>query len=441
MLTHDVRFDRTPVRYTQRMDHISDDVSGTSPYRSAHDLPSFVEMRQQLKAFKTLTIFMMREKRSEIGELQTRMNQMADLVDAFYERLGSRHWVFNDWMNTKEIESMLNETSTPEDAEHRLIQLYRDDEASKWHLLRLRGVAGLRERHHLLVRAREDYDAGRFDSCTLLLISVMDGFVNDFEASKRKGLAARDADEMVAWDSVTGHHLGLTNALEPFLKTIKKRVDEEVFEVHRHGIVHGSVVNFDNVVVATKAWNLLFGVVDWSIATTKKAADEDKAPPPTLKETIAKVAEYGRKKKARDQFEPWAVSRESGTFETDEVGVQTKLFIEAWQKKQWGRLVPLMPPQLIAEKSSGEAAEYTKSWFDMHDVADVEIERIEYTQSGVAEARGKATIDNTTGGLRLRWVRYDDEGNLALNDERGSWHLAVVAPHTYLVDEDGERLK
>ena len=426
---------RTPVRYNRGMDECSNDLSGTAPYRSAHDLPSFVAMRQQLKAFQALTLFVMRAKRSEIAELETRMNEMADRVDAFYDRLGSRHWVFNDWMNVSAIDAILDETFTPEEAEHRLIELYRDAEATKWHLLRLRGVPGLRERHHLLARAREDYDAGRFDACTLLLISVMDGFVNDFEASERQGLAARDADEMVAWDSVTGHHLGLTNALKPFLKTIKKRIDEEVFEVHRHGIVHGSVVNFNNVIVATKAWNLLFAVVDWSIATTKKATEDAKPPPPTLRETFGRLAEHGRKKKARELFEPWTISRESEAFDNDEVVVQSKLFFEAWQKKQWGRLVPLMPPQLIGQKSTGQAAEYTKSWFDMHEGTDVVLERVEYTQSSVAEARGEATIDGTTGNLRLRWVRYNNEGNLALNDEAGSWHLAVVAPHTYLVDE------
>jgi hypothetical protein len=214
------------------MDDSSTDSSGDARYRSAHDLPSFVEMRQQLKAFRALTFFVMRGKRSEIAELEIRMNEMADRVDAFYDRLGSLHWVFNDWMSTTEIDAILDETSTPEEAEHRLIELYRDPEATKWHLLRLRGVSGLRERHHLLVRAREDYDAGRFDACTLLLISVMDGFVNDFEASKRHGLATRDADEMVAWDSVTGHHLGLTNALKPFLKPIKKRVLRHLLRVH-----------------------------------------------------------------------------------------------------------------------------------------------------------------------------------------------------------------
>ena len=203
------------------------------PYGSAHDLPSFVEMRQQLQIFKGLTLFVMRDKRAEVAELERQMDEMADRVDAFYARLGARRWTFNDWMSVEKVDAILDDTSTPEEAEARLIELYQDLEATKWHLLRLRNVDGLRERHHLLVRAREDYDAGRFDTCAMLLISVMDGFVNDFEANKRKGLAARDADEMVAWDSVTGHHMGLTNALKPFLKTIKKRIDEEVFELHR----------------------------------------------------------------------------------------------------------------------------------------------------------------------------------------------------------------
>jgi RIO-like serine/threonine protein kinase len=58
----------------------------------------------------------------------------------------------------------------------------------------------------------------------------------------------------------------------------KKRVDDEVFEVYRNGIVHGTVVNFNNVVVATKAWNMLFAVADWDSATTKAAAPAEPQP-------------------------------------------------------------------------------------------------------------------------------------------------------------------
>jgi ASC-1-like (ASCH) protein len=397
-------------------------------------------MQQQLRLFNGLTRFVMRNTRAEIIELERQMNEVADRVDAFYERLGSRHWTFNDWMSVTAIDAILNETSTPEEAEARLIKMYQDTNATKRDLLRLRTVDGLHERHHLLVRAREDYDAGRFDTCAMLLIVIMDGFVNDFQPDQRKGLAARDADEMVAWDSVTGHHLGLTNALKPFLKTIKKRVDDEVFEVHRHGIVHGSVTNFNNAVVATKAWNLLFAVVDWSIATTKKAKEDEKPPEPGWRETFSSVAEYSRKMKAQKQFVPSTVVGKQDEFEKDEVVAQTRLFIDAWQKQQWGGIVPLMPFLMISGKRPGEAAEYAKSWFDAHQIAAIEIDRVEYTQSSVAEIRGTATIDGISGKLRLRWVYHDAQGNSALNGEPGSWHLAIVAPHTYLVDDDGKRL-
>ena len=66
---------------------------------------------------------------------------------------------------------------------------------------------------------------------------------------------------------MVGHHLGLTHVMKVFGKTFKKRVDEEVFKVHRHSIVHGSVVKFDNIIVATKAWNMLFAIADWGAAT------------------------------------------------------------------------------------------------------------------------------------------------------------------------------
>lgn len=409
-------------------------------YGSAHDLPSFVEMRQQLKAFRAITI-VMRSKRVEVKDLEKQMNEIADRVDAFYELLGDRHWTFNDWMSAKTVDAILDSTSDPEEAERLLIEMYQDAEATKWHLLRLRNFDGLRERERLLVRAREDYDAGRFDACTLILISVMDGFINDFETGKRKGLAARDISEMVAWDSVTGHHMGLTNALKPFLKTIKRRIDDEVFDIHRHGVVHGSVVNYNNVVVATKAWNLLHATVDWSIATKKKVADDEKPPQPGWRETLGMVAEHGRKKKAREEFVPWTIQSSSADFGDNDVVQAAGQFIEAWQNGRWALVVPFMPHQLLGDKHPSDAIVYTKGWFERHTIEDIEIDRVEYTQSSVAEVRGTATIDGTTGLLLLRFVYYDDGGDLALNDDDGSWRLAIVAPHTYLVDEDGNRLK
>jgi hypothetical protein len=56
----------------------------------------------------------------------------------------------------------------------------------------------------------------------LTLLSVMDGFVNDVDHGERRGLHARDADEMGAWDSVVGHHMGLTHAHLSFTKPFRR---------------------------------------------------------------------------------------------------------------------------------------------------------------------------------------------------------------------------
>ena len=82
---------------------------------------------------------------------------------------------------------------------------------------------------------------------------------------------AREPDEMVAWDSLVGHHKGLLAVMPEFLRTFKKRRDDEVFELHRHGIVHGTITNYNNKVVATKAWNMLGAVADWAAAKEKEA--------------------------------------------------------------------------------------------------------------------------------------------------------------------------
>lgn len=67
------------------------------PYGSAHDLPSFVEMRQQLRLLKDVTRVVMRDKRAEIIRLERQMEEMADRVDAFYDRLGSRRVMPKRW--------------------------------------------------------------------------------------------------------------------------------------------------------------------------------------------------------------------------------------------------------------------------------------------------------------------------------------------------------
>ena len=194
-----------------------------APYGSARDLPSYQELARQIQGGKLLTLFIARNQRSRFLEIERQLDHLVAVVDRFYDRLGSRNWIFHELLPISNVETILDQTATSEEAEQRLIEIYRDEEKLGLWTRRLFSVEGLRERSHQIERALGHYFAGHFDSAAFHLIAVMDGFVNDFEPDRRHSLASREPDAMTAWDNVVGHHLGLTNAL----KSIRQDYQEE----------------------------------------------------------------------------------------------------------------------------------------------------------------------------------------------------------------------
>jgi hypothetical protein len=399
-------------------------------YGSARDLPTYRELSQQIQGGKLLTRFIARDQREKIIEIEAQVDRLARVVDDFYKRLGSRNWIFHDQLNVDEIERLLAETVDAESAEERLIELYRDKEATKWWTMRLRAQDGLRQRLHQIERARLHYDAGQFDSCVLQLIAVMDGFVNDFEPGVRKGLHCRVPDDMAAWDSVVGHHMALTHAVATFTKSIKKRVDDEVFDVYRHGIVHGMVVRFDNVVVATKAWNLLFSVADWATATRKAA--EPKAVPPSWRETWASLTRHAAYTRYRGEFVPSTIEPSDLGFASNEIVTLAAEFLEAWTHRRWAIVAKFMPPILRRSESDGQLARRAKETYERYDVKDWTITSMTYDQASTAKVSVQATVDGQAVEMRFRLIFCASDGNVAIPErDDGAWSLAVWAPHTY----------
>jgi hypothetical protein len=420
---------RTGVRYDRNVPAESTGPKKPTPYGSAKDLPSYQELSRLVQGGKLITLFVARDQRRKLLEVERELARLSKVVDDFYERLGPRNWIFHDQLNVDKIEALLAETTDADAAERRLIELYRDTETTQWSLMRLQGQDGLRERRHQIDRAREHYDADQFDSCVLHLIAVMDGFVNDFEPGVRKGLTSRDPDDMTAWDSVVGHHMGLTHAMGGFTRTIKKRVDHEVFEVYRHGIMHGSVVNFDNVVVASKAWNMLFAVADWAAATLKGA--EPLAPKPTWSDTMSTVKRQGTYRKYQKAFVTATVTPSDLGFESNEVVLRASEFLEAWQHQRWG-LVSAFTPPVLASESKGEAAQFSKDVFEQHSLTGWDIKFVTYDRPSTAEIVADATVNGKKGEIRFRVILYNVDGTIAMPNEAGAtWHLGVWAPHTF----------
>jgi hypothetical protein len=322
-----------------------------TPYASALDLPSVRDLLKQIEGMKALTLFIGRKHRAEVIRVEKDVRELAAQVDAFYALLGDRHWIFHERLNTNVVERLLKLDADA--AEAALIDHYCDEDALSFMLMQLKGLADMQPRMALVEHARDDYLEGRYYAVVLVLLAVMDGFVNDIDASQRRGLHARDPSEMAAWDSVVGHHLGLSHAHGVFTRSTFKTSEEPLFELQRNGIIHGTLVNYDNVIVATKAWNRLFAVADWARSLEKEKVEPE--PPPTWRGIFSQMAKNAEAQRALDEWRPFTLTADDPAFAENEVVQSARTYLEAWKAKNYGAMATLITPMLGAETPSKRA--------------------------------------------------------------------------------------
>ncbi len=399
------------------------------PYESAHDLPSFVEMQQQLNGFKLLRFVIPRDKRPDIKELERQLKYLGDTVDRFYDVLGSRNWIFHDSLSVDRIATILDGYSTPEDAERQLIEYYMDPGDPHFLLRPPRAFPSLRTRMHLIQRARDDYFAGRYYACVLVLLTVMDGFVNEFEAVRR-GLHVREAEELDAFDAVVGHHMGLTNAHKTFRKMKGSTSEEPVYELYRNGILHGMLLNYNNDVVATKAWNRLFAIVDWA-----KAREKEQQPPqakPTWKETLGRLADNARQKKALEAWRPETLVPADKDFEGHAAYSACAQFLGYWVRRNYGGIAGLVMKQ-IREAYGGAMPRHINSEYSPYRLSRYDIRKLEHSAAAICVIEVELTFESgEEKAVELRWICEDEKGDPAIPPQAGDWRLVLWGPAGFL---------
>lgn len=396
-------------------------------YPSARDLPSVAEMLKQIQGMKVLTRFVARKQRAELVKLEAQVLELTETVDKFYSLLGARHWIFHDDLNAEKVKALT--TLDPEAAERAFIEIYRDPEALRFMIRRLNGLPAMRDRMDLIEKARSDYEEGRFYATVLVLITVMDGFVNDVEPARRRGLHAREADDLAAWDSVVGHHMGLTNAHSTFTKSTYKTSSEPLYELRRHGIIHGTLLNYDNVVVATKAWNRLFAVADWARSLEKK--NEPPTPEPSWRELFHQISRNEAAKKALAEWRPKTLEAEDPAFAEEEVCKRAQAYLEAWKARNFGVMGSLISP-MVAEDTAGQTAGAVRSEFESWDLQDFAIKRAEFEAAAVCEIDVELAVAGQTRNARMRWIREAADGTPAMPNEDGTWFLYLWGPWAML---------
>lgn len=405
--------------------------SPREPYGSAGDLPSVVELRRQLLQLTPLARLL--GKSRQIGETQAELDRLVTTVDDFYELLGERNWIFHDALPHSKIEDEVLTAPSPAEAEQRLIAIYRDEHRTKWWLVHLWRLEGFRMRETQIKRAREHYFADQFDSCAMQLIAVMDGFVNDWDPEARRGLHAREPDEMVAWDSVAGHHRGLSHAMTTFRRSFSRRRDDEVFDLYRHGIMHGVVANFDNVVVASKAWGMLFAIRDWAAASARAARPNPDEP--TWSAVMAQRRHTKVVHEALRDFTPTTHDQSAGSGFADHYIVQRSAAVmDSWIDANYGALVAFETDRRERGLSRNRRAGKIRDRFNRYRLDSYTLVHAEHEALGKWVVTGTAQINGVDGvDFVLHWSPED----LSAETEFGTgtdWRIMFVRPVSLLED-------
>ena len=141
---------------------------------SISSLPSFREMKQGLDAMRVFgALFNKKDVQKEADIIETEMNALSGLIDGYYELLGSRNWIFSDYLSLEKMETVID-SSTPEEAEKKLIDYFKEDEVLDIAIMRLNKFPDMRPRIPLLKKAKQDFLEGRYYSSVLVTISVME---------------------------------------------------------------------------------------------------------------------------------------------------------------------------------------------------------------------------------------------------------------------------
>lgn len=192
-------------------------------------------------------------------------------------------------------------------------------------------------------------------------------------------------------------------------------------ELYRNGIVHGTLVNYDNEFVSCKSWNRLFAVADW--ATSRRRQDskpKERASWPDISRSLERNRQTRR---ALEQWGPSSLRAGDEGFEADEVVARSCEYLEAWIARNFGRMAALLSP-LVSESSEAKTAGAIRAAFESSRLTGFFVESVRHSAAAVALVDvilGQGGDVEVPG--RMRWLRSGPDGMSAAPNEPGTWGL------------------
>lgn len=407
------------------------------------DNPSYADLLRQIRALESFealyrAIPFARKLFPKIDEVFSSFSEVKkqaeilEIPDRFNEIFSKFGWIAYESMNFDIMKKSIAryEFNGIEEAELYLADSY-DEDALKFGIMRFSGNIEFRRRIRLANLAKEDYLERRYHACIPLLLSLIDGLVND--VSRSVGFFAESSD-MTAWDSMAAHETGLQSLASLMTKKKNKTNEKTITIPYRNGILHGRELAFDNKIVAAKCWATLFAIRDWAAALS----DWKKTPKPkkeiSWKETFASIIENNRKRKLLEAWKP----RDSSTLSyLPNNGIPSELpigtperaiaeFIENWCKQCYGLIAESL--LYFTDTSKGKRAGLAKEDFSRRVPSSFKIFSVEdraFAASHVIVDLSFATQEGLLSRrVSVRAIYQEDcNGSLTWNGEKGDWKV------------------
>lgn len=299
----------------------------------------------------------------EFENVQEMYNDLIVLPDKFNDIFSDKGWIAHESMNPEIMKKAikLSESSYAE-AENCLVSYYETFLSQRLHI-NMFPMYG-RERYDFIHLAINDYFQGRYYSTILVILTQIDGIINDI---KNTGLFA-DNTKLEVWDSISGHSSGLKKLVTLLKKGRKKTTNECIEFPYRNGILHGRDLNFNDRLLAAKSLALLIYVVDWYSSAKdeqkrKDSFEKEKKRTITLPEVFQKYEDHKKKmaenKSLLDKWQPRLseeINYENPYIDTPEYAAVN--FFNYLKKEKYGKMVKFYPrefyPNIDVNKTAGQ---------------------------------------------------------------------------------------
>lgn len=352
-----------------------------------NNLYSLNKLRSDIKALKTLSFLLQKDKKEELKKLEKQLDLMEKSIVLFNDYFSDMGWCAYDSMNMPLMQKAISEyESFGADAGERvLLNYYKEGIKETIHWLKNKSEP-FSQRYELIQKAFNDHFEGRYYASVPLFLIIIDGAVNDY--TKSKGFFAEGTD-VTAWDCLVGCSDGLSKLKGIFNKGRNKTNHEEIRLPYRNGILHGRDLNYGNEYVSCKCVALMFALADWmsmkDSEENRKSKFEKENNPPPISESLKKLKDNSLMREEMSQWQKRtvivgldipAVPVMEDCAEYQYIIPLIKAF-DAWDSKNYGALSLHFKRLFSYEKSEKKRAGECRKMFSSKNFCSFEIKEIE----------------------------------------------------------------